>query len=277
MPENERRGKDRDRASRNDRSRGPAAKRQGDRGSPTVGRREETESDRPVPPELPEGAEYAALDPEAKRGLASLPKGLAEAVGGHLVAAGMLVDTDPGKALSHARYARKKAARVPMVREAVGLTAYHAGEWSQAVAELRAVRRMTGDETHLAVLADCERALGKPERAIELVREARGKNLPDAEAVELRIVAAGARRDLGQLDAAVVGLQGPDLSPERRDPWSARLFYAYADCLVAAGRTDEAVSWFLHADDADVDGDTDAGERAVELASGMTDAQREPS
>lgn len=215
---------------------------------------------------MPEGADYAVLDAEARRGLSSLPKGLAESVGRHLAAAGMLVDTDPDQALVHARYARKKAARVAIVREAVGVTAYHAGEWSLAIGELRAVRRMTGDNAHVAVLADCERALGKPERAIEVAREARALELSGPDSVELRIVVSGARRDLGQLDAAVVGLQGPDLSPERREPHSARLFYAYADALLAAGRQDEAVSWFLHADAADVDGDTDAAERAVDLA-----------
>lgn len=238
--------------------------------------RQPATAERSPAPELPEGAEYGALDAEAKRGLGSLPKGLAEAVGKHLVAAGMLVDTDPDRALKHAQYARAKAARVPLVREAVGVTAYHAGQWSLAIGELRAVRRMTGDNSHVAVIADCERALGRPERAIDLAREARGLQVPPSEAVELRIVAAGARRDLGQLDAAVVGLQGSDLSPERRDPWSARLFYAYADNLLAAGRTDEAVSWFLHADDADAEGETDAGERAVELAQGGDSAPGTP-
>lgn len=215
---------------------------------------------------MPEGAEFAVLDSEARRGLGSLPKGLAESVGQHLAAAGLLVDTDPARALEHARYVRSRAAGVAVVREAVGLTAYHAGEWSLAIAELRAVRRMTGSSAHLAVLADCERALGRPERAIELAREARGLDVAEPDRVELRIVTSGARRDLGQFDAAVVGLQGPDLEPDRRDSWSPRLFYAYADALVAAGRTEEAVSWFLHADDADADGETDAGERAVELA-----------
>lgn len=212
------------------------------------------------------------LDAEARRGLASLPKTLAELVGSHLAAAGLLLDVDPVRALEHARYARKKAARVPIVREAVGLAAYHAGEWSEALAELRAVRRMTGSNDQLAVLADAERAVGRPERAIELSREARALDLPASIAAELRVVAAGARRDLGQLDAAVVSLQGPDLHPDRRDPWSARLFYAYADCLAAAGRTDEAVSWFLHAENVDVDGQNDAGERAVELASAEGEA-----
>ena len=92
---------------------------------------------------------------------------------------------------------------------------------------------------------------------------------PD-EAIELRIVAAGARRDMGQLDAAVVSLQGPDLDPSRHEPWSARLFYAYADNLAASNRTEEAIKWFLNAAQADDDGETDAAERAVELSTETT-------
>jgi hypothetical protein len=83
-------------------------------------------------------------------------------------------------------------------------------------------------------------------------------------------VSAGARRDMGQLDAAVVALQIPELDPRRRDPWSARLFYAYADNLAATGREEEAIRWFLNAAEADDDGDTDAAERAVELSGGDT-------
>ncbi|MCP2273646.1 hypothetical protein [Actinokineospora diospyrosa] len=215
-------------------------------------------------PRLPEGADYSALDVEARAGLRSLPKSLAELVGKHLVAAGMLIDEDPERALVHARFARERAARVAIVREAAGLTAYHAGEWAEALSELRAVRRMSGGNTHIAIMADCERALGRPERALELAKEA-GRDLPPDVAVELRIVSAGARRDMGQLEAAVVGLQGPDLEPKRRDPWSARLFYAYADNLAAAGRTEEAIRWFLNAAQADDDEDTDAAERAFEL------------
>jgi tetratricopeptide (TPR) repeat protein len=219
---------------------------------------------RETAPELPEDADFSALDAEARRELRTLPKGLAELVGKHLVAAGMLIDEDPERALEHARFARSRAARVALVREAAGLAAYHAGEWAEALAELRAVRRMSGTDTHLAVMADCERALGRPERAIELAAEARGE-LPAETAVELRIVAAGARRDMGQLEAAVVALQGSDLDPRRRDPWSARLFYAYADNLAAVGRTEEAIRWFLNAAEADDDELTDAAERAIDL------------
>ncbi|MEV0679758.1 hypothetical protein AB0I60_24850 [Actinosynnema sp. NPDC050436] len=217
-------------------------------------------------PELPEDADISILDPEVKQELRGLPKGLAEIVGRHLAAAGILIDSEPELALEHARYARTKAARVGVVREAAGLTAYYAGEWAEALSELRAARRMTHGAGHLAVMADCERALGRPERAIELAREAQGAALDPEDAVELRIVAAGARRDMGQLDASVVALQGDDLDPKRRDPWSARLFYAYADNLAAAGRTDEAVKWFLNAAQADDDNETDAAERAFDLS-----------
>ncbi|MFD2400115.1 hypothetical protein ACFSVJ_29620 [Prauserella oleivorans] len=201
-----------------------------------------------------------------RRELRSLPKDLAERIGRHLVAAGMLVDSDPEAALEHARYAKSKASRIPIVREAVGLAAYHAGNWSEALSELRAVRRMTHTDTHVAVIADSERALGRPERALDIAKETDTANLPKEIEVELRIVAAGARRDLGQLDAAVVALQGDDLDPKRPQPWSARLFYAYADNLAAAGRTDEAVRWFLRAADVDSEEETDAAERAAELS-----------
>lgn len=217
-------------------------------------------------PELPEGVDPEELDRDARRELLSLSKPTADAVASHLVAAGQLIDEDPERALAHARYARSRASRIGLVREAAGLAAYHAGEWSEALGELRAARRMTTGTGHLAVIADCERALGRAERALELTRSAEAATLTGAEAVELRIVAAGARRDLGQVEAAVVALQGPDLDPKRRDDWSARLFYAYADSLLAAGRDEEALRWFLRAADADDNDGTDAGERAVALS-----------
>ncbi|MFF0149551.1 hypothetical protein ATK36_6093 [Amycolatopsis sulphurea] len=210
--------------------------------------------------------EFSDLDEEVRRELRTLPKGLAETVGKHLAAAGGLLEDDPEAALAHARYAKTKASRVPIVREALGLVAYHSGNWQEALSELRAVRRMTRSDEHIAVIADAERALGRPERALDLAKETDKERLAKATRVELAIVAAGARRDLGQVDAAVVSLQGPDLEAGRRDPWSARLFYAYADNLVAAGRTEEAARWFLNAAEADTEDETDAAERAAELA-----------
>src|SRR5690606_10552194 len=127
---------------------------------------------------------FTELDIDVRKELRSLPKPTAELVGKHLVAAGRLIDTDPEAALAHARYVKTKASRIPVVREAVGLAAYHAGEWAEALSELRAVRRMTNSNLHVAVLADLERALGRPERALDLARETDMAQLPPEVAVE---------------------------------------------------------------------------------------------
>jgi hypothetical protein len=110
-------------------------------------------------------------------------------------------------------------------------------------------------------MADCERGLGRPERALAMTEAPEVAALDAAVRVELKIVASGARRDMGQPEAAVLVLQGPQLRPEMRRPWSARLFYAYAEALADAGWDDEAVTWLRHAAAADTDGQTDATER----------------
>ncbi|WP_246278536.1 Replicase polyprotein 1ab [Phytohabitans rumicis] len=167
--------------------------------------------------------------------------------------------------MAHALAARRLASRISAVREAVGLAAYAVGEWQTAIAELRTYHRMSGKQTHLAVLADCERALGRPERAIDIYRAADKAALEPAEAIELLIVAAGARSDLGQRDAAVAMLQVRELAGEATEPWAARLRYAYADSLLSVGRREEAREWFARAAEADPEQDTDAAERMLEL------------
>ncbi|WP_084424034.1 hypothetical protein [Rhodococcus kyotonensis] len=221
---------------------------------------------RPDEPDLPDEVEPGELDPAVRRDLLSLDKNNASAVARHLVMASRLVDDDPQLALQHARAARQRAGRIAVVRETAGITAYHAGEWAEALSELRAARRMAGGPGHLAVMADCERGLGRPERAIELGRSDEARALTGDEASELRIVVAGARMDLNQYDQAVVTLQTPDLDASRSGTAAARLFYVYADALVAAGRVQEGVKWFLNAAAADVDGETDAEERVEELS-----------
>ncbi len=210
----------------------------------------------------------ADLDSAVRRDLLSLDKNNAETVARHLVMAARLLDEEPELALAHARAARQRAGRIAVVRETAGVIAYHAGEWAEALSELRTARRMSGGAGLLAVMADCERGLGRPERAIELGRSDEARQLSGDEAAELRIVVAGARMDLGQYDQAVVSLQTPDLDPSRTGSSAARLFYAYAEALLAAERTDEALKWFLNAASADLDGETDAEERADELAGG---------
>ncbi|BEL12703.1 hypothetical protein Q0Z83_108940 [Actinoplanes sichuanensis] len=181
------------------------------------------------------------------------------------MAAGQIIDEDSELALNHAIAARRLASRIAVVREAVGLAAYAAGDWTTAIAELRTYHRMTGRQTHLAELADCERALGRPERAIDLFRGADVANLEKAGAIELLIVAAGARGDLGQHDAAVAMLQVKELTGDDDAEWAARLRYAYADSLLAAGRRDEAREWFARTAAVDEEQVTDAAERLLEL------------
>ena len=197
--------------------------------------------------------------------LRTASKSAADAVAQHLVMAGRLVDEDPELAYEHAAYARRILPRLACVREAAGLCAYAVGKWAEALNDLRTYKRLTGSVEHLPVMADCERGLGRPERALALASGPDVGRLDAAAKVELKIVVSGARRDLGQLDAAVVALQGPQLDPDRRDPWSARLFYAYAEALLAVGRPAEARPWFVAAALADAEGDTDAAERIEEL------------
>jgi len=222
-------------------------------------------------PEIPDWADSSELAPEVRRDLRGLSKEGAEFVGAHLYVAGMLAEEDPAVAWRHARAARSKGGRIAVVRETVGLVAYHASEWAEAIAELRAARRMSGGPGQLPVMADCERALGHPEKAIELSRSIEAADLDPSSAAEMRIVVAGARADLGQLDAALAHLEGA-LRPEDPQPFSARMFYAYADLLLQADRRGEAIDWFMKAAEADPEEETDAGERLTELAGDSTDS-----
>jgi hypothetical protein len=203
------------------------------------------------------------LDPEARAELRTLPGDLAEAVARQLIAASLA--EDPEQAYQHAQAARQLAARVGVVRESVGVAAYRAGHWAEALSELRAARRLTGRSTYLPMMADSERALGRLDRALDL---ANGKEAADADRatrIELKIVESGIRRDQGLPGAAVVALQIPELTDGRHRRGSARLYYAYADALLDAGREDEAREWFSRAAGADSQGETDADERFDEL------------
>jgi tetratricopeptide (TPR) repeat protein len=180
-----------------------------------------------------------------------------------LVAASL--EPDPGLAYLHAQAARRLAGRVGVVRETSGIAAYRAGRWADALTELRAARRLTGRTSYLPMMADSERALGRLDRALELVTGPESRDVDRETAIELRIVESGIRRDQGLPEAAVAVLEVPELARRRTGPTSARLYYAYADALLDAGRDDEARAWFGRAAAADVDDETDAAERFDEL------------
>lgn len=200
--------------------------------------------------------------------LRGLSKQGAEFVAGHLAAAGELAESDPEQAWEHARAARSQGGRVAVVRETVGLVAYRAAKWSEALSELRAARRMAGGPGQLAVMADCERALGNPERAIELSKTPEAGLLDPETSAELAIVVAGARSDLGQHAAARAALHAAARGVDASAPYAFRVYYAYAAKLADEGETTEAVDWFVKAADADEDDETDAAHQAELVASG---------
>ena len=215
---------------------------------------------------IPPGIDAKQLAPDVRRELTTLDAARRTTIARHLVAAGELLDDDPEAALAHAQAARTRSGRIAAVREAVGIAAYHCGDWAQALAELRAARRMGSKSALLPLIADCERGVGRPERAIELARTPEAAELTGDDADELRIVVAGARADMGQLEQALAVLSSPQPDPARTGQTAARLCYAYAEALLALGRSDEALQWFLKAAEADSDGVTDAEDRIGELA-----------
>ncbi|WP_307841391.1 hypothetical protein [Streptomyces endocoffeicus] len=205
------------------------------------------------------------IDKGVRQELMSLPKTLAEDVAKNLVMVAKLLDDEPERAYQYSRVALRLASRVAAVREAAGFASYAVGKYAEALAEFRAARRMTGNSELWPVMADCERGMGRPERALAMAGEPEVQKLDRAGQVEMRMVAAGARRDMGQADAAVVTLQSPELASNSIQPWTARLRYAYADALLAVDREDEAREWFAKALEADQSGSTDASDRLAEL------------
>ncbi|WP_408931400.1 hypothetical protein ACKFRM_08865 [Corynebacterium sp. YSMAA1_1_D6] len=229
------------------------------------GYREERINRRMTDPDLPSDIDITDLDPSVLQDLSSLSKENSEAVAKHLIMAATWLEDDPQLSLRHARAAKDRAGRVSVAREMNGIAAYRAGEWKEALSELRAARRISGGPGLLAVMADCERGLGRPEKAVELWRGEDAKELAAEDAVELAIVAAGARLDMGQADSAVVTIQRAEPTKETTGLSACRLSYAYGNALLEAGRMDEAKEWFQHAVDIDEGEWTDAAERLAEI------------
>lgn len=211
-------------------------------------------------PIIPEGITGEELDKATRGDLLTLSAENAKIVSQHLSCVNAFAESDPEVAHEHAQAAVRHAGRVAVVRETAGYAAYRIGKFEIAIKELKAAFRINGDVSIWPVLTDCERGLGRPRKALELAGAPEAKKLQKEQAIELRIVAAGARRDLGEVDAAIVTLQTKDLNNEN-EGWAVRLRYAYADALDAAGRTDEARKWFKKCAEIDVDGLTDAAER----------------
>ena len=208
-------------------------------------------------PAIPPDVSGHDLSRDVRQQLRALPDKVADVVARHLVMTGRLLDTDPDTAYQHAHAARSRAARLAVVREASAEAAYATGRYAEALAEFRAVRRMTGSVDYLPVIADCERALGRPERALLAAAEPAARQLDTAGRVEMAIVAAGARLDLGQPAAAVHDLARVARELPDRGRSASRLRYAYARALLAAGQDAAAAKEFARAAAADPDAEAD--------------------
>ncbi|WP_242089089.1 hypothetical protein [Curtobacterium sp. DN_7.5] len=190
------------------------------------------------------------LDPAARSELKTLSKDNADWVAKHLVSAALLVDVDPETANQHALSAARRAGRVAVVRETAAITAYRLGDFATALRELRTYRRIAGKNDQLPMMVDCERGLGRPERALELGRSVDRAALDTPVQVELAIAMSGARLDLGNAQAALGELEIPQLDPSTAYSWSPALYSAYAATLEELGRQDEADEWWARVDHA---------------------------
>ena len=150
-------------------------------------------------------------------------------------------------------------------REFLGLAYYSAGKFPEAARELAAFRRLSGSTDQNPVLADCYRAMGKPDKAIEYCNEVLPSSPPDIY-FEANIVAAGALTDQGRIDEAIARLERLELRPEVAEAYHVRAWYVLADLLERKGRFTQAREWFEAAAAADPEG-TDADERALRLQS----------
>ncbi|HEX7405536.1 MAG TPA: hypothetical protein VF307_06395 [Candidatus Nanopelagicaceae bacterium] len=214
-----------------------------------------------IEPLIPDEVTGEELEKSARAELLSLSADNAKVVARHLVCVNLFINTDPERAHLHGMAAAHHAGRLAIARETAGYAAYRAGKYEIALRELRAAHRISGDVSIWPVMADCERGLGRPGKALEMAGSPEVSKLDKSEEIEMRIVAAGARRDLGELDAAVITLTCRDLKNDTAE-WAVRLRYAYADALEAAGRFAEAREWFAKCAQVDTEGSTDALERS---------------
>ena len=199
--------------------------------------------DRERSPEIDDDVTGQELDKVTRAQLRILEEVSGEWVSKHLVMAGRLIDINPELAFQHALAASRRGGRMAAVREAVALTAYASENFAEALREFRTYRRISGSNDYLAMMADCERGLGRPDRALDISRSDEAKQLDAAGQVDMAIVTSGARMDMEQFDAAVTALEIPQLDKNRAFSFSPRLFRAYADALEAAGRNEEAAQW----------------------------------
>ena len=173
------------------------------------------------------------------------------------------------RALELLEWAKSTAPRTGTIREVLGIAHYGAERYGPAHSELLTYRRLTGSQDQNHLLADCARAMGKPDKAEQYVDEMVAAGVELERVVEGLLVIAGMRADASDLEGALQVLQRADLDPDVVKPWHPRVWYAAADILERLGRRSEARDYF----DAIVSVDDEFGDAEQRLAAldGTTD------
>jgi hypothetical protein len=146
-----------------------------------------------------------------------------------------LSEDDPEAALESARAAKRAAPRSAAVRELLGIALYQTGAYKAARTELAAAQRISGSTDLTAILADVERATGRPEQAIELFRSTDTSRMSPDTAAELLIVAASAYGDLGEPGAGAALIRRHAKWPAQLSDYHLRLAYAEGTLAERAG------------------------------------------
>ena len=135
--------------------------------------------------------------------------------------------------------AKELSPRATAIRELLGLSAYRAGLWQEALRELRTFRRLAGDTTHMAVEMDALRALGKPDEVHKTWHELQRLGSSPAGIKEARVVYGAFLLDQGDPRAA-----WSITEPKRitKDPFEEdlRQWYVAARAAVELGDTKTA-------------------------------------
>jgi len=234
---------DRRPAGAEDRGRGRGSRQEGDRPvwQQLVARPKRDDAEKS--PLIPEEILPADLAMPVRAQLKTLTAENADMVARHLIMVQILIDQDPELAHKHAKAAAARAGRIAVVRETIGITAYTVGDYPLALRELMTFRRISGSNDQLPIMVDCERGMGRPDRALELGRSVDRNTLEPAVRVNLAIAMSGARLDRGETELALAELQIAELNPQKVFDYSPPLFWACADVLEDLKRTDEAAKW----------------------------------
>lgn len=175
------------------------------------------------------------LDMGVRVQLKTLTAENAEMVARHLAMVSLLIDDDPELAHKHALAASRRASRLAVVHETLGLTAYAIGDFALALRELLTHRRLSGSNDQLPIIVDSERGMGRPERALEAVVGVDRSKLSVGVRINLAIALSGARLDLGQAKLAKQELEIAELGPQKVFEQSPLLFRSYAEVLRELG------------------------------------------